>query len=711
VKRPPQSKDTPTFSATLDGLRTITLRFDRPGSPPPASGVTVRDRSGKRVQVGDIAPSRRSPGATRAFSVKLASPPNFMRQALEVEIQGIGVQRVRLGRVLDNQQFYDAEARLGATYSQQGTLFGVYAPEADRVDVVVAKSRSGSPTIRQPMIRNLRGVWSATLEHDLRDQYYAFVLEGPGLESDQEVTDPCAKCGQYPGPRAIICDLQDTDPSDFLVTHPVKLATPADAVIYELNVRDFTISPDSGVAHKGLYKGLAESGTHLPRRPDVSTGLDHLVELGITHVQLMPVQCFEDDGRYNWGYMTAFFNTPEARFATTPDGIARIAEFKQAVQALHNHGIGVVLDVVFNHTSRHATFDQVAPGYYFRRKPNGELWNGSGCGNEFRTEAPMARKFILDSLKYWVTEFGIDGFRFDLMGLLDFPTLEIIRDELRAVHPSILLYGEPWTAGPSGLRPTTGKDTLRGSGVAAFDDHFRDAVKGDTNGDVPGFVQTGDRREAVKLGLRGSIQDWALHPTDAVHYCECHDNLTLWDKIVRTTPKATDAERKRMQRMAALLLLTSQGIPFLHSAQEFCRTKLGHHNSYNLGDEVNQIDWSLKKENADTFAYYRDLIALRRAHPLFRLRTREEIEQRVHLMIDVPTPRCIAFALDGRGLFGEPFATILILLNGDRADVRFPLGPGRWLMVADGDRVSHQALSEHWNEVTVPAHTGVILHK
>ncbi len=711
MKEPAQSKDTLTFRATLDGLRTITLRFDRPVSAPPASRVLVRDRNGNQLRVCGVAPARRTAGSTRAFSVKLASPPNFMRQTLEVEIQGIGVQRVRLGRVLDNQQFYDAEARLGATYSPQGSLFGVFAPEADGVEVVVAKSSSGKPSIRQPMTRNPRGVWSATLERDLRDHYYAFVLDGPALEADQEVTDPCAKCAQYPGSRAIICDFQDTDPPTFRVEHPVQLATPADAVIYELSVRDFTISPDSGVARKGLYLGLAEGGTHLPRHRDISTGLNHLVDLGITHVQLMPVQCFEDDGRYNWGYMTVFFNTLEARFATTPDGIARIAEFKQAVQALHRHGIGVVLDVVFNHTSRHATFDRIAPGYYFRRKPGGELWDGSGCGNEVRTEAPMARKFILDSLKYWVTEFGIDGFRFDLMGLLDFPTLEMIRDELRAVYPSILLYGEPWTAGPSGLRPITGKELIRGSGIAAFDDHFRDAIKGDTNGDVPGFVQTGDRREAVKLGLRGSIEDWALHPTDAVHYCECHDNLTLWDKIVRTTPKATDAERKRMQRMAALLLLTSQGIPLIHSGQEFCRTKLGHHNSYNLGDEVNQIDWSLKKENADTFAYYRDLIALRRAHPVFRLRTREEIEQRVHLMIDVPTPHCIALALDGRGLFGEPFATILILVNGDRKDVRFPLGPGRWLMVADGDRVSHQALSEHWNEITIPPHTGVILHK
>ncbi len=711
MRKSPRSKDTPAFSATLDGLRTITLRFDRPVSSPVAADVTVRDRSGEQVRVVGIAPARRSQGTTRAYSVKLASPPNFLRQALEVSIRGIGVQRVRLGRVLDNQQFYDAEARLGATYSPQGTLFGLFAPEADQVDVVVARSASGKASIRRPMSRNARGVWSATLEQDLRDQYYAFVLEGPALEPDQEVTDPCAKCAQYPSPRAIICDLHDTDPPGFLAKHPVELATPVDAVIYELNVRDFTISPDSGVAHKGLYLGLTENGTHLPGRPDVSTGLDHLVELGITHVQLMPIQCFEDDGQYNWGYMTVFFNTPEARFATTADGTARIAEFKRAVQALHDRGIGVVLDVVLNHTSRRATFDQTAPGYYYRRKPGGELWNGSGCGNEFRTEAPMARKFILDSLKYWVTEYGIDGFRFDLLGLMDFPTLEIIRDELRAVYPSILLYGEPWTAAPSGLRSTTNKEALRGCGVAAFDDHFRDAIKGDTNGDVPGFVQTGDRRDAVQLGLRGSIEDWALHPTDAVHYCECHDNLTLWDKIARTAPNATDAEQKRMQRMAALLLLTSQGIPFIHSGQEFCRTKLGHSNSYNLGDEVNQVDWSLKEENADTFTYYRDLIALRRAHPVFRLRTREEVLQRVHLMIDVPTPRCIAFALDGRGLFGEPFATILILLNADRTDIRFPLGPGRWLMVADGDRVSHQALSEHWNEITVPAHTGVILHK
>jgi pullulanase len=323
----------------------------------------------------------------------------------------------------------------------------------------------------------------------------------------------------------------------------------------------------------------------------------------------------------------------------------------------------------------------------------------------------MCRKFILDSLKYWVTEFGVDGFRFDLMGLMGMKALTLIRDELRAIHPSILLYGEPWTAGATGLRKPSDKHAVAGSGIAAFNDHYRNAIKGDPDGPLPGFMQAGDRVDAVKLGIRGGIHDWATHPADSINYIECHDNLTAWDKLLVSAPDATDDERRRMQRLAALLIVTSQGIPFLHCGQEFCRTKQGHHNSYNMPDAINQVDWSAKRANRDVFEYVRGLIALRKAHPVFRLQTREEVERRVHLMDDVPSPKCIAYALDGRDVFGESFSTVLILINGDFGEHTFPTGPGRWLLTADADRVRDQAIREVRTEITVPPHSGVILHK
>jgi len=701
-----------TITATLDGLRTITVHLVYAVPALRLGQVAVHDSNGAEMAVADVAPVRKTLGGkARSYTVHLVQPANIERQSLRIDIEGFCPCPVLLGRILCNRRFFDAEARLGATTSPQGTLFSVFAPDAESVEVVIAKAATGRVSSAHPMTKNRRGVWSVTVENDLRGRFYAYRLHGPGLDPRREVVDPYAVGAQYPGPRAMIANLADTDPPGFDASAHVTTPSIADAVIYEMSVRDFTIAADSGVKNKGRYLGLSETGTHLPGDSTVRTGLDHLVELGVTHVQLLPVQCFEDDGKYNWGYMTVFFNTPEARYATTPDGDVRIREFKQMVEAFHACGIGVVLDVVYNHASEHATFDRIAPGYYFRTKPGGALWNGSGCGNEMRTEHPMCRKFILDSLKYWVAEYGIDGFRFDLMGLMDFGTLEAIRDELHSVHPSILLYGEPWTSGPAGLRTITDKNVVRGSGIAAFNDHFRDAIKGSTNGQDPGFVQAGDHADGVRAGIRGAVQDWAADPTDVVNYCACHDNLTMHDKVTLSAPAASDRDRARMHRLAALILMTSQGAVLLHSGDEFCRSKKGHHNSYNLGDEVNRVEWSLKKTHQDVYEYHRGLIALRRAHPVFRLPTREEVERRVHLMNDVPSPRCIAFALDGRELVGEAFSTTLVLLNADSTERKFPLGPGRWLVAADADRASHLALAVASGSVALPPHSGMILHK
>ncbi len=712
MKEPNPDSTANPFKATLDGLRTITVRFELPVPHLRRSQLSILDEEGRPVAFAEVRPLRKTTGRTaRIYAVKLVEPPSFERRSLEIELDGYAPQRVQLGRVLSNRRFHDAEARLGATYSPQGTLFGLFAPHADAADLVVARTGSGRKLDVYPMSKNQRGVWSAAVQKDLHGQFYAFKVRGPGHDPDREVTDIYARCAQYPKDRAMIADLSDTDPPGFQAESRIALGLPTDAILYELHVRDFTIAANSGVTHNGIFLGLAESGTHLPGAPSVKTGLDHLVDLGITHVQLMPVQCFEHNVGYNWGYMTVFFDTVEGRYATTRSGDARIREFKQAVQAFHDRGIGVILDVVYNHTSPQATFDRLAPGYYYRRKPNGEPWNGSGCGNELHTEHPMCQKYILDSLKYWVSEFGVDGFRFDLMGLMGIKTLELIRDGLRAIHPSILLYGEPWAAGPSGLRKLSDKQAVRGTGIGAFNDNYRNAIKGDPDGPTPGFMQAGDRVDAVKLGIRGAIDDWAMHPSDTINYIECHDNLTAWDKLRVSAPVASNNERQGMQKLAALLILTSQGVPFIHCGQEFCRTKHGHHNTYNMPDEINQVDWSAKQANLNVYEYFRGLIALRKSHPVFRLSTREEVEHRVHLMNDVPSPKCIAFALDGRGVVGESFSTALILINGDDGDHTFPTGPGRWLLAADADRVRQQAIREVQHEIVVPPHSGVILHK
>jgi pullulanase len=426
----------------------------------------------------------------------------------------------------------------------------------------------------------------------------------------------------------------------------------------------------------------------------------------------MPIQDFDNDesdtATYNWGYMPVHFNSPDGGFATGPRGPAKIRELKTAIQALHERGIGVILDVVYNHTASGASFESLVPGYYFRMTGDGQFSNGSGCGNEFQTEWPMARDFILDSVKYWVEEYHVDGFRFDLMGLIDLDTMKRIREELSAIRPGILVYGEPWTGGVTPLSPITDRSRVRGTGIGAFNDHFRDAIKGDRDGGAPGFIQVGDRRDGIIKGLAGAIHDWAIDPVDAIQYFAAHDNLTAYDKLLQSVPDALPETKNRMMRFAHLILLTSQGVIFLHSGQEMCRTKQGNANSYNAPDAINQIDWNWKRRNRDVFDYVRGLIRLRKAHSVLRLRTRAEVERRVRFA-DSPTDRCIVYVLDGDGLDGERAKRVRVYLNGDAKPVRFSLPAGEWSMLADADRAGIEALETVANHVTLPPHSGVVL--
>ncbi len=373
--------------------------------------------------------------------------------------------------------------------------------------VVLADQPDGSGTRSHELERGDKGSWHLHLVGDWRGKFYSYRVSTPGSGTAGEVSDPSALCACGNRPRTLLVHLPDTDPPGFDRTWQPPLNAYVDAIIYEMHVRDFTIAANSGVAHRGRYLGLTESGTHLPEDPTVKTGLDHLVELGVTHVQLMPVQDFENDesfdGEYNWGYMPVHFNSPEGWYASDAVGDARIRELKQAVQAFHDRGIAVCMDVVFNHTSGRASFERVAPGYYYRHTRDGQLSNGSGCGNEFASEQPMARKLMIESLCYWVTQYGIDGFRFDLMGLHAPRTMLEVLKALKRLKPGIIVYGEPWTAGPTPLRRTMDKRHVHGRGLAAFNDGFRDAIKGNRDGGAPGFVQVGDRIDGVKDGVTG----------------------------------------------------------------------------------------------------------------------------------------------------------------------------------------------------------------
>ncbi|HNM46444.1 MAG TPA: type I pullulanase, partial [Candidatus Sumerlaeota bacterium] len=553
---------------------------------------------------------------------------------------------------------------------------------------------------------------------DLDGAFYMLRADNVGSVVCREAVDPHSRCNANLRGHGRVTNLRRTDPEGFRpVVRPATIEKPTDAIIYEISVRDFTSDPHSGVPKemRGKYAGAALSGARLPGT-DISTGIDHLVELGVTHVQLLPVQDFdldEDRNEYNWGYMTACFNSPEGSYASNVYDESRVRELKQLIAALHKAGIRVIMDVVYNHTSPYAAFDALAPDYYYRQRWDGSLWNGSGCGNEFRTEAPMARKFIVDSCLYWINEFGVDGFRFDLMALVDLETLVYIRDSLRKIDPTLLIYGEPWAAqGPEGcgIQTLTTKHVLHGTGIGSFNDNFRNALKGSPEGGEQGYVQCGEGRDRIKQGIEGAIHDWAQHPADAIQYATCHDNLTLWDKLAASTENVSEEARVKMQMLTAGILAVSQGVMFLHGGHELARSKGGHHNSYNLPDEINRIEWERKQRFEGLFLYIRGMIALRRAHPLFRLATRGEVESRLRWRDDLcASPHSLIFEINGEGLAGETWKQALVVINPDGRDVQFNLPAGDWQVYAQGQLTGTSALFKASGTIFVPERSLVVL--
>ena len=495
---------------------------------------------------------------------------------------------------------------LGAVYTPQATTFRLFAPGAKGVNVVLYDAATGTQGRVENPLKGQDDFWEGNVAGDLRGKFYVYRLDGPGLDPSREVLDPYAVNAVASSTRGRITELPPP-------TRPgPRVASATDIVVYEMHVRDFTFAPSSGVQHRGLYLGFTEPDTHLGDDAQIRTALDHLTELGVTHVELLPVQDFENDEarpRFNWGYVTTAFFSPEGMYATNPNDDSRVRELKALIDALHARGIGVIMDVVYNHTAGNAPFQSVAPGYYYRHRPDGGLSNGSGCGNEWSSETPMARRLILDSLKFWTREYGIDGYRFDLMALLDQDTMRQAEHELRAINPNVVLFGEPWTGGDSPLENKTDKSAFHQVPVGAFNDDFRNALKGSPDGHDPGFIQNGSHRDALENAMR--VSDWFATPAQSINYMTCHDNLVLWDKLKASMPNADDRELIETMKLGYLALLTSQGVPYMQGGEEFGRTKGGNNNSYNAPDSVNEVDWSLKRKHFDLFTYVRDAIALR----------------------------------------------------------------------------------------------------
>lgn len=587
---------------------------------------------------------------------------------------------------------------LGAVYSRGGTVFRVWSPSAERVELRLYESGTApEPFFSADMKKIGCGAWEYSRSGDLDGVYYTYSVTIMG--TTRETADIYSVSASADGQRGMVADMERAAPDGWENIAPVRLSSPADTVIYELSVRDFSMDESADFTHRGKFLAFSESGVTCGGKP---VGLEYVRSLGVTHIQLMPVFDFESNGGYNWGYNPRLMMAPEGTYSSDPnDGHARIRELRQLIMAAHEMGLGVTADVVYNHSfsADESPFGRTFPHYYYRG--SGKYSNGSGCGNEFASERKMARKFIKDSLCFLAREYKLDGFRFDLMGLLDIKTLNECAEALRAINPDILLYGEGWTGGaspmPENLRAMK-KNARSVPCFAMFGDDFRDAVKGSVfnardRGYVSGAADT-ERAEMIKSGLAGGVfhpeiniskeRLWTDDPLQCINYVECHDNLTLADKLALSMPEADKARRIAADRMTAALVIFSQGIPFIQAGQEYLRSKpLGEGfdgNSYCSPDSVNSLKWSKIIENADTVEYYRGLIALRRKFPQFRLRTSDEIRSQ------------LTFADLGGGAFAEmPGGGLALFVNPTDEPLRVVLG-GACEVYADAERASDEPI-------------------
>ncbi|WP_432404377.1 type I pullulanase [Wukongibacter sp. M2B1] len=622
------------------------------------------------------------------------------------------------------ESFYKGQD-LGANYNKEYTVFKVWAPTRESIKVIVYNNYNDNNGEIFPMIKKDKGVWELRLEGDYKNKYYNYIVVVDGNEI--EIPDPYTKGSTANGKKGMIVDFSTTNPEGWVNHKTIGTVKASEAIIYEVHVRDFSIDEKSGIKNKGKYLAFTEKGTK--SICGIATGVDHLKDLGITHVHLLPVFDFAsvdetEEYEYNWGYDPYLYNVPEGSYATNPyDGSIRIKEFKEMIKVLHENGLRVVMDVVYNHTfsMRRNPFEILAPKYYYRTDINGRYTNGSGCGNETASERPMMRKFIVDSVKFWADEYKIDGFRFDLMALHDIDTMRDVLKELKEINPDILIYGEPWTGGDTSLSYDMQfrKGKQRGTEIAVFNDDFRNSLKGDNDGTVLGFIngRWGIENE-IKKGIVGSIQydaglcGFAEQPIETINYVSSHDNLTLFDKIEKSNLEATDGERERMNRLALSIILTSQGIPFIQGGTEFLRTKEGNHNSYNAGDEINKICWSRKKKYTENHEYIKGLIAIRKSQRVMSLDRAEDI--RNSLQFIYAPENTVAYLLNSP--YREDYNHILIIHNANRKNVkiRLPL-KGEWKVIANESEANPNGILHGTkgfiDEVSVPPISTYILYK
>lgn len=622
-------------------------------------------------------------------------------------------------------------------YSPIETKFTLWAPTAEEVRVLLYDSgNEGSAYQTLSLEMGEDGIWNTSIKEDLKGKFYTFNVKVNGKWLG-DTPGIMAKAVGVNGKRAAVIDLRSTDPEGWANDVRPLLKDYADIIVYEMHHRDFSLDSVSGIRNKGKFLALTELGTTTSQGE--KTGIDHLKELGVTHVHILPSYDYAsvdeskpDKAQYNWGYDPQNYNVPDGSYSTDPyKPDVRIKEFKQMVQALHKAGIRVVLDVVYNHTfnTEESNFERTVPGYFYRQTKDGKPANGSGCGNETASDRAMMRKYMVESVLYWINEYHIDGFRFDLMGIHDIETMNEIRAAVDKIDPSIFIYGEGWAASAPQLDQeelAMKANIYKMPRIAAFSDEMRNGLRGGWDDDRKGAFLIGQpgHEMSIKFGLVGAVkhpqvindsvnyskEPWALQPTQMISYVSCHDDMCLADRLKATMPDATDEERASLHKLAETFVFTSQGVPFIFAGDEMMRDKKGIHNSYNSPDSINTIDWRNKTIHHDVFDYVRELIALRKNHPAFRMGDADKVRQYMEFL-PVEGSNLVAFILKDNAN-GDSWKNIIVAFNSRKEPAKLSIPTGRYTIVCKDGKIKQSGMGQvSGNEIIVPARSAMIIHQ
>lgn len=707
--------------ATIDSFNEITMTTNVPFNIKEhkieIDGVNIEKVNPYDTNNGDI-----------TNKVKIITEKNLdLKKTYKIKMGNSIEANTEIGKVIRSEEFdhlfyYDGND-LGNIYTPQETKFRLWAPTASEAKLVTYKKWNDEKGTEISMDQGEKGTWTAKLTGDQKGLFYTYKVKIG--DKWTEAVDPYVRAASVNGDKGAVVDLKETNPKNWKGNKKPKFKNPEDAIIYELQVRDLSIQPESGIKNKGKYLGVTEKGTRGPE--GVKTGLDHIKDLGVTHVQFLPIFDYAsvneeklNEPQYNWGYDPKNYNVPEGSYSTNPyEPTVRITELKQMIQTLHDNNLRVVMDVVYNHmySAAESNFHKLVPGYYYRYNEDDSLANGTGVGNDTASERKMMRKFMIDSVVYWAKEYNLDGFRFDLMGIHDVETMNAIRKAVHQIDPSIILHGEGWDLNTP-LAPelkANQKNAEKMNGIAHFNDDIRDGLKGSVFGDKDnGFVNgMQNMEERIKKGITAGLDydkkvSTYQDPEQVLTYVEAHDNHTLWDKLELTNPGDSEEVRKQMHKLSSSIILTSQGVPFLHAGQEFMRTKYGDHNSYKSPDSINQMDWVRRAAFDKEVEYMKGLIELRNKYSAFRMTTAEQIKKHVTFM-DAPK-NVVAYTIDSKenGNKNEYFV-VAHNANREAMEINLP-SKGPWKVLVDGEHAGSKVLYVfHDNKMKVPALSSFVL--